>query len=290
VSRYCPSPGRTVIAAAAFVALLSAIPSTPLSAQGDHLVLNYQPSQPTGWAGGNNMSIGGHTPSLEFTHGGETWRISLVSFGQPGDAPDPIYEDVPGDPTINFDQVLTNTFGDYYSFNYVGGLRGQDRFTVLSYNVFVKEPTPMFPVTNFGGEVYVVYDPGGSEAVPMNKPLQWIQTGNATQIGSFLDYSWRANPFYIIGGLTSIYGRQVVNFHDASQQFRGPGPQDLTSRWTGEAFLVQDTGIKDLAGKEIVNIFGGFKWGWEVERATSSTSFEHPGQRSATLTRASLQH
>jgi hypothetical protein len=291
VSRYRPSPGRTVTTAAAFLASLSMIQSPALTAQAEHLVVNYQPSQPTGWPGGDDMTIGGHTPSVEFTDNGESWRISLVSFGQPGDSPDPVYEGVPSDPAINFNQVLTNAFGDYYSFNYVGGLRGQDRFTVLSYNVFVKEPTPTFPVLDFGGEVYVVYDPGGSQAVPTNKPLQWIQVANGTpQPGSYLDNSYRANPYYILGGLTSIYGSQVVNFTDASQKFVGPTAQDLTSRWTGEAFLVQDTGIKDAAGKEIVNVFGGFEWGWQVQRVTSSASFEYPARRSATLARASLQH
>jgi hypothetical protein len=273
------------------VASLSMIPSKPLTAQAEHLVVNYQPSQPTGWPGGANMSIGGHTPSLDFTRNGETWRISLVSFGQPGDAPDPVYEGVPGDSTINFDQVLTNAFGDYYSFNYVGGLRGQDRFTVLSYNVFVKEPTPTFPVLNFGGEVYIVYDPAGSPAVPTNKPLQWIQVVNGTpQPGSYLDNSYRANPFYILGGVTSINGSEVVNFADASQKLIGPVDVDLTFRFTAEAFLVQDTGIKDGAGKEIINVFGGVKWGWQVQRVTSSAFFEYPGRRSPTLAGASLQH
>lgn len=249
------------------------IPSARLSAQAEHLVVDYQPSQPTGWPGGNNVSIGGHTPSLEFTHNGETWRISLLSLGQPGDAPDPLYEGVPGDSTIDFDRVLTDAFGGFYSFNYVGGLRGQDRFTVLSYNVFVKEPTPTFPVLNFGGEVYVVYDPGGSQAVPSHKPLQWIQVVNgAPQPGSYVDNSYRANPFYILGGLTSINGSQVVNLVDASQQFIGTMGRDLTFRFTAEAFLVHDTGIKDPAGKEIVNVFGGFEWGWQVQRVTSSAS------------------
>jgi hypothetical protein len=291
VSRYCPSPDRRVTAAAAFVALLSMIPSTLLNAQAEHLVVNYQPSQPTGWPGGYNWSIGGHTASREFTYNGETWRISLVSFGQPGD-PDPVYEGVPGDSTINFDRVLTNAFGDYYSLNYVGGLRGQDRFTVLSYNVFVKEPTPTFPVLNFGGEVYVVYDPGGSQTVPMNKPLQWIQVIYATpQPGSGLDNSYRANPFYILGGLTSIYGHEVVNFVDASQQFTGAAPHDLTIRWTAEAFLVQDTGMKGPAGKDIVNVFGGFEWGWQVQRVTTSSAFfEYPGRGSATLAGAWSQY
>jgi hypothetical protein len=31
-----------------------------------------------------------------------------------------------------------------------------------------------------------------------------------------------------------------------------------------ETFLVQDTRMKDAAGKDIVNIFGGIKWGWRL--------------------------
>jgi hypothetical protein len=29
-------------------------------------------------------------------------------------------------------------------------------------------------------------------------------------------------------------------------------------------FLAQDTGIKDAAGQDIINIFGGVKWGWQL--------------------------
>jgi hypothetical protein len=31
-----------------------------------------------------------------------------------------------------------------------------------------------------------------------------------------------------------------------------------------ETFLVQDTRMKDPAGKDIVNVFGGIKWGWRL--------------------------
>jgi hypothetical protein len=33
-----------------------------------------------------------------------------------------------------------------------------------------------------------------------------------------------------------------------------------------ETFLVQDTRTKDKAGKDIVNVFGGVKWGWQMKR------------------------
>jgi hypothetical protein len=246
------------------------IPSPHVAAQAERLVVNYQPGQPTGWPGGNQTTIGGHRSSLDFMLNREAWRISLLSFGQPGDSPDPVYEDVPSDATINFDQVLTNAFGDYYSFTYAAGLNGQNRFSVQSYNVFVKEPTPFFPVLTFGAEVYGVYEPAGGPAVRADRPLQWIQVVNATgagQPGSFLDNSYRANPYYVLGGLTSINGNLLVNFDDTPQQFISPAvPRDLTLRWKAEAFLVQDTGIKDAGGKEVVNVFGGIKWGWQVRR------------------------
>jgi hypothetical protein len=68
---------------------------------------NYQPSQPHGWpAAGPDQevgtTIGGHTPAKDFTYNGRSYRIGLLPFGQPGDSPDPVYENVPTDPTINF--------------------------------------------------------------------------------------------------------------------------------------------------------------------------------------------
>jgi hypothetical protein len=33
--------------------------------------------------------------------------------------------------------------------------------------------------------------------------------------------------------------------------------------------LVRDTGRKDHAGKRIIAIYGGIKWGWQVQAAQS---------------------
>ena len=38
----------------------------------------------------------------------------------------------------------------------------------------------------------------------------------------------------------------------------------LSGQNLAEIFLAQDTGTKDAAGKDVVNIFGGIKWGWQV--------------------------
>ena len=80
--------------------------------------------------------------------------------------------------------------------------------------------------------------------------------------------SERHNPFYGEGGgLTSIDGDQIVNFSDfihlATDARALP-----SSQFIAETFLAQDTGVKDSAGKEIVNIFGGVKWGWQLQRTS----------------------
>ena len=31
-----------------------------------------------------------------------------------------------------------------------------------------------------------------------------------------------------------------------------------------EMFLAQDTGKRNAAGKDIINIFAGVKWGWQI--------------------------
>lgn len=80
---------------------------------------------------------------------------------------------------------------------------------------------------------------------------------------SFVD-SARHNPFYGEGaGLTSINGNQIVNFYDHIDFATGrrtlPGEIDRA-----ETFLAQDTGKQNPAGKEIVNVYGGVKWGFEL--------------------------
>ena len=76
----------------------------------------------------------------------------------------------------------------------------------------------------------------------------------------------RANPFYGEGGgLTSIDGNQSVSFSDFVRQ--GFGGKNLPPNlFVAETFLAQDTRTKDTAGKDVVNIFGGLKWGWQMRK------------------------
>jgi hypothetical protein len=93
-----------------------------------HLLLDYRPSQPTGWEWGK--TIGGHHPSGEFKLTGRRYRITLLSFGDAAGSASPVYESVPADPTIAFRRTLERQFGAHYSFRYRGGFKGDGEFRV----------------------------------------------------------------------------------------------------------------------------------------------------------------
>ena len=93
---------------------LNSAPSAAPSAA--RLLLSYGPSQPHGWPASTpgqvaGMTLGGHTAYEDFTYGGMPYRISLLGFVRPGDAPDPIYHDKPVDPEVAFEQTLSAAFG-----------------------------------------------------------------------------------------------------------------------------------------------------------------------------------
>src|ERR1017187_511584 len=206
------------------------------------LILDYQLSESTGWASdiGDSPTIGGHISSRNFTFQGKKYRVSLLSFGQPGDSPDPVYEDVPADATIKFRQTLTSAWGC----TVIGAIAAEA----------------------WGGDLYVVCDPGPRVGHPrINSNLQFIQVVNYGT--SFVDNDGRANPFYGDGGgLTSINGNQSVSFYD-HPRLATKAKGTVSALFMAEVFLAQHTGIKNAAGKGIVNIFGGVKWGLQVQSA-----------------------
>lgn len=233
------------------------------------MILDYQPSQPTGWPAGMGqtvgVTVGGHVASSEFTYASAAYTVSLVPFGQTGASPNPVYEAVPADPDIAFQQTLDSAFAGYYTFRYVGGQPGWGQLSVQSYSTFVTEPSQTSPLLTVGAELYVVHIPGGHSSPVTQGNLRWIQVVNNGQ-ARFVDHSGSANPFYIAAGLTSVYGRPVVSFGDAPSVSAGPGATGaLPPLWTAETFLVEDTGVTDRSGKDILNVFGGLKYGWQIQ-------------------------
>lgn len=243
---------RTLLAATAAASFL------PLSAAATtaRIVRDYRGSQPTGWprTPGHSfgMTAGGHRTAVDFDFNGRPHKVSLL----PADL---VYRDKPTDPEVGFVRTLNDAFGRWYDFRYTGGLRGH--FSVQSYSVFLREPSANDPSTGFGADLYVVYKPG----LPVDGNLQWIQVVN--QAGTReVDNLWRANPWYAYGGLVSINGDEVVNFRDAPQIGVG-GNIKIDVRFIAETFLAQDTGKKDADGRAIVNILGGFSWGWQARQS-----------------------
>jgi hypothetical protein len=241
--------------------------------QRKHLVLDYKPSQVTGWSPPYSPTHGGYAAAADFTQHGKSYRISLVPFGQKGSNPQPLYESVPTDPVIKFKETLNKEWGKYYTFRYQGGLPSGAWFTVESYGARASaSPNKHQPEIGFGADLYAVYHPGAHRGgTTVNSDLQFIQMlyfqiGPGVGTGDNEDDTARANPFAGEGGgLTSINGNESVSFFDSPSQInkKDPLPPYL---FMAETFLVQDTRTKDKAGKDIVNVFGGVKWGWQMKR------------------------
>jgi hypothetical protein len=241
--------------------------------QAAHLVLDYCPSQPTGWQapapGELGNTIGGHRSSREFKVAGRRYRIALLAFGQPGSSPNPVYEPVPSDSATAFRRTLQRKFGAHYSFRYRGGLTGRDEFRVQCYSVFAKPQQ-----SSFGAELYVVYEPDVRRGdPPAEAQLGWIQVARWRGTGApspapYVDGGARPNPFFLTGGLTSIYGTRVFNFDNlitAQPQQRSGA---LSARYTAEVFLARVTATKDATGKDMIEIFAGVKYGWQLQEVT----------------------
>src|SRR5262249_17917139 len=157
---------------------------------------------------------GGHHSAKEFELAGRRYRIALLGFGQSTHSPDPVYEPVPGNATLAFRRTLERKFGPYYSFRWRGGLKGQREFRVHCYSVSAKPQH-----VGFGADLYVVYhpvvhagDPPGNAQLGWIQVARWSGTGARSRV-SFVDDSACPNPFFMTGGLISIFGTRVVNFH-----------------------------------------------------------------------------
>jgi hypothetical protein len=239
-----------------------------------HLVAHYKPSQATGWPAPYARTVGGHVPRVRLSYGGNTYRIALLRFGQAGLSPSPVYEAVPEDPGVAFQKTLAREYGRHYTFRYLGGLPSGARFIIESYGVRlhrVRLPHGGSGL-DWGGDLYAIYKPGKAGPA-ISSDLQFIQVVSDRYAsgggGSRVDVSdpHSRAPYSGEGaGLTTVHGRhRIVNFYDPGPGQIGPvsphggsGPQVFRL----ETFLARNTGRATAAGKKIVDIYGGFKWGF----------------------------
>ncbi len=239
------------------------------SNQAAHLRLDYRSREFTGWEWGK--TLGGHDASKEFKLAGHHYRIGLLRFGQETGS-NPIYEPEPSDSAIAFKRTLQRKFGAYYSFRYHGGLGGRNEFRVQCYSVFAKPKQ-----SSFGAQLYVVYEPHVHAGDPAAEAqLKWIQVAHWRGTGSpsprpYVDNTECPNPFFISGGLISIHGTRVFNFDNpiTAQPSSGKGRNHpLSARYLAETFLARDTLTRDKAGKDVIEIFAGLKYGWQLREVT----------------------
>jgi hypothetical protein len=227
------------------------------------LVVRYEPSQATGWKFPAPTTLGGHSSCMQVSYGHKTYRISLLSFGQAGSSPNPVYEAAPTDPDIAFQKTLAQAFGQHYVFRYLSGLPSGAKFVVESYSVYVDRTAK--GGAKWGADLYAVYEPG-KNGPAINSDVNFIQVVYASAYlprgygKRFVDNQYPKVPYAGEGaGLTSINGHRIVNYYDRVMLFSGT-PQSNVFR--AETFLVKDTGRRNAAGKRIVDIYGGIEWGF----------------------------
>jgi hypothetical protein len=110
---------------------------------------------------------------------------------------------------------------------------------------------------------------------PAEAQLKWIQVAHWSGTGSpspasYVDDTSCPNPFFISGGLISILGTRVFNFDSpiTARPSQGQGNRVLSARYLAETFLARDTLTKDAAGKNVIEIYGGIKYGWQLQEVT----------------------
>ena len=252
---------------------LNAVPLIPLQ-------MRYRPAQPHGWpASGPDQApgrtLGGHRAYKNFTYAGKAYRVSLLDFTGVGDAPDPTFLEKPTDSEVAFRRTLTAAFGTHYAFLYRGG-SGRHTLTVESYSVSYAGPGRNSPGASAGADLYVVADSEEEPRGARQGILRWIQVVRATgsaaagKPGRAIDNLGRANPFYMYGGRVSINGASRVNFYCSGTVPLMAGPPGApafagpSGRFVAETFLVRDTKTRDAAGKDVIEVYGGLRYGWQI--------------------------
>lgn len=61
----------------------------------------------------------------------------------------------------------------------------------------------------------------------------------------------------------------VMNFDNPIDAQSSPGSKRvLPARYLAEAFLARDTLTKDAAGKDVIDIYGAIKYGWQLQEVS----------------------
>jgi hypothetical protein len=236
------------------------------NARGDLLTTSY-PNAPFN-SGGGNAVIGMHH-SGDFFGDGTTTKKYLDTL-QP-------YNPISFAAITNFLTNIFNNkddfghqFGNTYSLVYVP-FTGMNELTVKSYSTFATTGGPV------GADMYVSYTQTDKKD-PAANTIQWLQvlkdnwsivtgTGQPGVNETLVDVTMASkSPFYNDSydaniGSTYLFDRPGRLSTDLAT-YNGAFP--LT--WTAQTFAVVDTKMNDMNGKDVIDVYGGFQWGWQVVR------------------------
>jgi hypothetical protein len=257
-------------------AFLIVVLTQPPSAVAGFLAQNYPNAGFV--SGGGNAVIGKHHSGDQFGDG--TTTRQYADYLQPFN---PLEQSVNGGLPAMLTNIFNNkdslghTFGNTYSLVAVPFSAPNNELTIKSYSTFA--------VTGggVGADMYVSYTQvGGND--PAAASVQWLQVvadnwsitqapqgpGNpealvdvtAASNVPFYDQSYDANI-----GSTYLFDRPT---RDTTQLANYNGAFPLT--WTADTFAVVDTHTNDANGKDIIDVYGGFQWGWQVTVAPEPAS------------------
>jgi hypothetical protein len=225
--------------------------------------------------GGNNTAIGTNNPSVGFMDGKTANKYILTIGPNPPTA-------LPGltnllTTTFTGPDSLGHSFGskiDLFSTPFSG--RGNE-LTVKSYAAF----------SNGGGglvgvSMYVSYAQNGGND-PKAGSVQWIQviTDNWALVNGSSQPGVKATQIDVSPSATSPFYNDSFDANKGGSTYLYDEPSRLASKlatysgsyplsFTFQTFAVVDTGLLDTNNKDIVNVYGGFQWGFSVVPEPSS--------------------
>jgi hypothetical protein len=220
--------------------------------------------------GGGNTALGTNNPSVTFKDGTNATNYTLTIGPNPPTA-------IPGltnllTNTFTGPDSLGHTFGKTYDLVSTPFTGTGNELTVKSYAAFTSGGL-------VGANMYVSYTQNGGND-PAAASVQWIQvlttnwafvTGGSKpgMMATKIDVgAANTTPFYNDGGDANKGGSTYL-FDEPSRlasklaTYKGAYPLSLSF----ETFAVVDTHTLDANKKDVIDVYGGFSWGWSVTNA-----------------------
>jgi hypothetical protein len=180
--------------------------------------------------------------------------------------------------TFNTKDDFGHNFGTTYSLAQAA-FTDKNELTVKSYSTYASTGGRV------GADMYVSYAKTGAKD-PAAKTVQWLQV--ITDNWSIVPGKGQPGVKETLVDVTKMSASPFYNdSYDANQKgltylFDAPGrsSKDLATykggfplTWSAQTFAVVDTLTNDRNGKDILDVYGGFSWGWQVNPTPEPSTF-----------------